>query len=245
MIETRNKIIEAALEEFSEYGFDEASLESVAIRAVLEPGVVRALFIDKENLLQELFKDKTEPMVNAIDVAVQEIDDVRELVRRSLELLDQWLLLHPEVIKLYLRCSLDESNVFNTIFQRYLLPSEFFTRLQQFIDQKKLRCDNLLVLSLLLDSLIIFFHMMLSGMKLHCPRIRAGRRLQNRGLRRSWTYLTMDFILTDKSDQQWLLIRRNECQKTNGTVMIYPTRKAKWWWSPGPAAALVLRQLEY
>ena len=33
----------------------------------------------------------------------------------------------------------------------------------------KLRCDNLLVLSLLLDSLIIFFHMMLSGMKLIAP----------------------------------------------------------------------------
>ncbi len=171
VIETRNKIIEAALEEFSEFGFDEASLESVAIRAVLDPGVVRALFIDRENLLQELFKYMTEPMVNAIDVAVQEIEDPRELIRRSLELLDQWLLLHPEVIKLYLRCSLDESNVFNTIFQRYLLPSEFFSRLQQFIDEKKLRCDNLLVLSLLLDSLILFFHLMLSGMRSIAPEL--------------------------------------------------------------------------
>ncbi len=169
MIETRNKIIEAALQEFSEFGFDETSLESVAKRADFDPAVIRALFIDKENLLQELFKETTEPMVSSIGVAVQEIDDARELIRKSMWILDQWLLMHPEVIKLYLRCSLDESKVFNAIFQRYLLPSEFFDKLQQLIDDKKLRCDNLPVLSLLLDSLIVFFHMMLSGMKIMAP----------------------------------------------------------------------------
>ena len=164
MQEERKKIMEAALDEFSELGFINSSIESIASRAELEPAVIRALFIDKKTLLKELFRAETEPMVNAIALAVQEIGDLKELIRKAMEHLDLWFLMHPKHVKLYMRCLLDESDIFESVY-KYLMPSEFFERLNEFIEKGHFRCNDLFILSLLLDSLIIFFHMMKPGMK--------------------------------------------------------------------------------
>jgi len=168
MQEERKKILGAALDEFSEVGLINSSFESIAARAELEAAIVRALFVDREALLKELFREETEPMVNAIALAVQEIEDPKELIRKSMELLDQWLLMHPQHIKLYMRCSLDESDILGSVYQ-YLMPSEFFERLNQIIERGQVRCNSLLILGLLLDSLIMFFHMMKPGMQLISP----------------------------------------------------------------------------
>ena len=50
-------ILIAARREFAEVGLSRASLESVAGRAGLEPGAVRALFIDKNTLLRDLLRE--------------------------------------------------------------------------------------------------------------------------------------------------------------------------------------------
>ncbi len=169
MLEEWKRIIEAALDDFSEVGLSNSSIESIAGRAELEPAVVRALFVDKETLLKELFKEKTEPMVSAISLAVQEIEDPKELIRKSMEHLDRWLLMHPKVVKLYLRGSLEESEALQTIFQKYLLPSEFVERLDQFVQEGKFRCSSTLILMVLLDSLILLLHMMRPVMMMISP----------------------------------------------------------------------------
>jgi AcrR family transcriptional regulator len=168
MQEERKKILAAALDEFSEFGIINSGFESIATRAGLEPAVVRALFTDKETLLKALFKEETEPMVNAIALAVQEIEDPKELIRKSMKLLDQWLLMNSKYVKLFMRCSLDESDVLESIY-RYLMPTEFFERLNELIERGNLRCNNLLILGLLLDSLVMFYHMMKPGMQMISP----------------------------------------------------------------------------
>ena len=164
MQEERKRILEAALDEFSAVGLTNSSFESIAAKADLEPAVVRALFVDKETLLSGVFKEETAPMVNAIALAVQEIEDPRELMRRAMEHLDQWFMLHPKHIKLYMRCILDESDVLESVYQ-LPMPSEFFERLNQIIEEGRVRCKDLFILSSLLDSLIMFFHMMRPGMQ--------------------------------------------------------------------------------
>jgi AcrR family transcriptional regulator len=166
MLEERKKIMEAALDDFSEVGLSNSSFESIAGRAGLEPAVLRALFVDKETLLRELFQEKTEPMVSAISLAVEEIHDPKALIRKSMEHLDRWLLMNPKVVKLYLQSSLEESDILARIFQEYLLPSELFERLDQFIAEGKFRSDSILVLMTLLDSLILLVHLMRPGMML-------------------------------------------------------------------------------
>ena len=112
-----------------------------------------------------MFREETEPMVNAIGLAVQEIEDPKELIRKSMEHLDRWLLWHPKHVKMFIRCSLDDSDVLESVYQ-LLIPSEFFERLNQMIERGQVRCKNLHILSLLLDSLIMLFHIMKPGMKI-------------------------------------------------------------------------------
>jgi len=169
MLEERKKIMQAALDEFAEVGLINSSLKSIADRAKLEPAVARALFVDKETLLGELLKEGTDPLVSAIALVVQKIEDPRELIRKSMGLLDQWLLTHPKYVRLYMRCSLDGANVLQVLYQHSLLPSEFYERLEQIINKGQFRCNDIFILSLLLDSLIVFLHMMRPGVDLMSP----------------------------------------------------------------------------
>jgi len=169
MLEERKELLKAALDEFAEVGLINSSLESISDRAKLEPAVARALLVDNETLLGEMLKEETEPMVSAIALAVQEIEDPKELIQKSMKLLDQWLLTHPKYVRLYMRCSLDGASVLQSLYQHSLLPSEFYERLEQIIGKGQFRCNDIFILSLLLDSLIVFFHMMRPGVELMNP----------------------------------------------------------------------------
>ncbi len=169
MLEERKKIMQAALDEFAEVGVLNSSLKSISDRAKLEPAVARALFVDKETLLGELLKEGTDPLVSAVALAVQEIEDPKELIRKSMGLLDQWLLAHPKYVRLYMQCSLEGAGVLQTLYQHSLLPSEFYERLEQIIGKGQFRCNDIFILSLLLDSLIVFLHMMRPGVDLMSP----------------------------------------------------------------------------
>ena len=169
MLEERKKLLKAALDEFAEVGLKNSSLESISDRAKLEPAVARALFVDKETLLHELLKEETEPLVSAVALAVQELDDPRELIRKSMGLLDQWLLTHPEYIRLLMRCSLEGGGVLQSLYQHSLLPSEFYERLEQIIGKGQFRCNDIFMLTLLLDSLIVFLHVMRPIVELMSP----------------------------------------------------------------------------
>ncbi len=169
MLEERKKIMQAALDEFAEVGVLNSSLQSISERAKLKPAVTRALFVDKETLLGELLKEGTDPLVSAISLLVQEIEDPRELIRKSMGHLDQWMLTNPKYVRLYMRCSLDGADVFHSIYQHSLLPSEFYERLGQIMSRGQFRCKDIFILSLLLDSLIGFLHLMRPGVELMSP----------------------------------------------------------------------------
>lgn len=164
----REQIINAALDEFAEVGVNNTSLASIADRANLEVQIVRALFVDTETLLNELMRQETEPMVSAIALAVDKIDDPKELLRKSLKIFDQWMLDHKQMVAIWVRCSQERATALSSFYQNSLLPSEFFERLQQLIDKGQVRCNDLFVLSILFDSLIAFPHMMRTALELMC-----------------------------------------------------------------------------
>ncbi|NIT52128.1 MAG: TetR/AcrR family transcriptional regulator [candidate division Zixibacteria bacterium] len=176
----RRIILDAAAREFAEVGLNEAGLESIASRAGLEPGVARALFVDKPTLLRELLKEATDPLVSGIALAVEELEDSREVVRKSLQLYDQWLLDHQDIVRIMIRCALEGPEWLQELYQKSLLPSEFYDHLQQLINQGRLRCKDLFILSLLFDSLIMFPHMMRSAVELMEPEQGAEAMMQAR-----------------------------------------------------------------
>jgi len=180
MADERRAILEAAVHEFAEFGLSEATLDSIAGRAGLDPGVARALFIDKPRLLRELLEEITDPLVSGIGVAVAGIEDPREVMRKSLRLYDQWLTDHPDFVRLMVRCALDGAESLGALYQKSLLPSEFYERLQLAISRNQMHCKDLFILSLLLDSLIMFPHMIRSSLESMAPKTRAEETLEAR-----------------------------------------------------------------
>jgi AcrR family transcriptional regulator len=176
----REAILKAAVLEFAEVGLNESTLALVAGRAGLEPGVVRALFIDKARLLREVLKEETDPLISGVSLAVEDIEDPREVVRRSLKLYDQWLMDHQNSVRVIVRCALDGAESLGALYQQSLMPSEFYEHLQRAINRDQLRCNNLFVLSLLFDSLIMFPHMMRSALELMNPEQTAEETMETR-----------------------------------------------------------------
>lgn len=165
----RRAILEAAAREFAAVGLNESSLDSIASRAGLELAEVRALFIDKPTLLRELLKEATDPLVSGVALAVEEADDSREVIQKSLQLYDLWLLDHQDIVRVFIRCALDGPESLQKLHKNSLLPSEFYEHLEQVVNQGQLRCKDLFVLTLLFDSLIMFPHMLRSSVELMKP----------------------------------------------------------------------------
>jgi AcrR family transcriptional regulator len=164
----RRDLLEAALEEFSEVGLTASSLESIAERADLEPSVARALFVDKQRLLGAVLRESTEPLVSAIGMAVEKVEDPRELMYKSLRLLDQWLLDNPKYVRLFQHGALEKASTIESLYQHSFFPSEFYERVQEYLDRGEIRGGDAFTVFLLLDSLIFFSHMMRPALELMC-----------------------------------------------------------------------------
>lgn len=169
MEKQRRALLEAAMEEFSEVGLSGSSLDSIAGRVGLAPSVARALFVDKEQVFQAVLKEWTEPLVSAIGLAVEKIEDPKELIHKALRLLDRWLLDNRDYVRLLQRSALDEASTLNTLFQTSLYPSEFFERLHQHVARGEVRGEDPVIVFLLLDSLIFYSHMIKELLELMCP----------------------------------------------------------------------------
>jgi AcrR family transcriptional regulator len=162
----RKQLMEAAREEFAEVGLRGASLESIAERAHLSPSVARALFVDKESMFHAVMQEANGPVVDAIGLAVENVRDPRELIRKALWQLDQWALDNEASIRIFQWCALEGGESIEKMFEQSFFPSEFYEKLTQCIEAGDLRIKDPFVVSLLLDSLIFFSHIMRPSLEL-------------------------------------------------------------------------------
>jgi AcrR family transcriptional regulator len=169
MQEVRKKIMAVALEEFAENGLEGTRLESIAERANVELGAVRALFADKESLLRILLHEESIPIIDAIVLAVEEVDDAKEFMRTSIRLLDRWFLDHPLVIRLFMRCALEGASPAKFVSEHISLPMDYFERIQYFIDKGDIHIKDAEMVFTLVDSLVFLVHMMLPILQLQFP----------------------------------------------------------------------------
>ena len=96
--EKRHAIIEAALECFSQYGFDSTSMKMIAQQAgTKSAALIYYYFKDKDDLLMACMTEVTVPLVQ--DIA-EDTDPVEWMVRMQAEYLD--LLAVPQFRKLIL-----------------------------------------------------------------------------------------------------------------------------------------------
>jgi AcrR family transcriptional regulator len=162
----RRQLMEAARDEFAEVGLRGASLESIAERAQLSPSVARAIFIDKDRLFRAFLQEATGPVVDAIGMAVENVRDPRELIRRALRQLDQWALENEAYVRILQWSALEGAESVQRMFEQSFFPSEFYEKLTQYIEAGDLRIKDPFIVSLLLDSLIFFSHIMRPSLEL-------------------------------------------------------------------------------
>lgn len=168
MIE-REQIIEAAYSEFAENGVAATSLEAVAARAGIDVANVRALFVDPEQLFDALLKEVSEPLVSAVAVAAQDADGPEAMLRTSMRILDAWLLEHPRFIRLMLWGLLEGGESFDAFYRNSYYPSEFFEHLESFVKAGTVRCDDVFTLTLIIEGLIFYGHMLRPAIRLMMP----------------------------------------------------------------------------
>lgn len=159
MEDKRTLVLQAAAREFAEFGLRDSSLDRIAQRVGTELEVVRALFVDEMTLLRELLKEETDPLVSAVGMAMEGVDDVRTMIRKSLQLYDRWMLDHEHIIQIMMRCALDDPKSLTMLYEQSIMPSEFFEHLERGIGTGQLRCRDLFLLNMLFESLIMFPHM--------------------------------------------------------------------------------------
>lgn len=80
--ERRKVILAAALDEFSERGFEAARLDDVAKRAGVAKGTIYLYFRDKETLFQELLREMLTPIIGNIEAMGLADIPVKQLAER-------------------------------------------------------------------------------------------------------------------------------------------------------------------
>ncbi|MBU0985305.1 MAG: TetR/AcrR family transcriptional regulator, partial [candidate division Zixibacteria bacterium] len=135
----RQKIFEAALEVFAEIGVARSNLAMIAERAGLDPAAVRCLFVDQEALLRQVLEEMSTPLISAISMAVEQMEDPRDMIRESMRLFDNWLYDHPLYVRVLHRCMLDDPESLQVIYERSMYPSEYFEKLRAYAGDGQIR----------------------------------------------------------------------------------------------------------
>lgn len=134
--ETRNRILDAAEQVFSEKGFASTGTREIARLAGIDKFAIFYHFKNKEALYREVIERSFSQMTRFIDqLFPREILSADEL-ERTFERLLEYLGQHTAILKIMQRESLDRTNVdISEIFQKYFKP--LFRKGIQFTERGK------------------------------------------------------------------------------------------------------------
>ncbi|MBW2393701.1 MAG: TetR/AcrR family transcriptional regulator, partial [Deltaproteobacteria bacterium] len=101
-ISTRERILEAALQCFSELGFDGATTREIAGRAGVNLGLIKYYFDSKEQLWREAVTRTFDELGDGLGDALREAGpfDDRERLRLLIHRYVRWVGHHPEFVRL-------------------------------------------------------------------------------------------------------------------------------------------------
>ncbi len=156
MEEVRQRIIEAAYDEFAQRGPRQASLATIARCAETEEASIRALFVDQRGLLTAVLDEKTGPLVSAVSVLLTEGDDLRRQLPAALGLVHQFLIDEPRFGRVVAWTAVDGDDLLGSVFARSFFPSDFHDRLNSAVACGQLCARSAIAAVMILDSLLLF-----------------------------------------------------------------------------------------
>jgi len=102
-IESRNRIVAAAIDVFSKRGYGEASIREIAASAGISIGSVYLYFRNKEELYKGILRDKRREMADMTTAVVEKAQSATEALSDFLKLYLDNALKHREFIILHIR----------------------------------------------------------------------------------------------------------------------------------------------
>jgi TetR/AcrR family transcriptional regulator len=102
-IESRKKIIHAAMNVFSRHGYAKANIREIAKRAGISIGGIYLHFKNKENLYRSLINEGRRDMGERIDAAVEQTQSATQALSNLFKLYFEYALKHKEFTLLHIR----------------------------------------------------------------------------------------------------------------------------------------------
>ncbi len=102
-IESRKKIINAAMDVFSGRGYAEANIREIAKKAGISIGSIYLYFKNKEELYKDIISDKRREMAAMTEMTVEQAKSATEALSGFLRLHLEYALKHKEFILLHIR----------------------------------------------------------------------------------------------------------------------------------------------
>ena len=155
----REEIIEAALDEFSEKGFHDASMQEIADRADFAIGTVYSLFGSKEKLYLELLATYMKKTGSSLRIILEDGDDEYKQLLEYATQKGKLLSEHPKMARIVLYETTGPTTTFKSGLQPIIREQyEFFVRriaslFQRGIDRGVFRDFGSYYLAVLLDGI--------------------------------------------------------------------------------------------
>lgn len=100
----RDRILAAALELFTEYGFKGTSTAAIAQHAGVATGTLFHHFRTKEELINELYKDTKLALVDSLAAEVDKAQGVRNKIQSMWMFFVDWALTHEDKYRFFRHC---------------------------------------------------------------------------------------------------------------------------------------------
>lgn len=120
--ETRTKIIQAALDEFSLCGYSGANIRSIAARAGVNHGLIKYHFNGKEKLwrksVEYMFQRSTDEIYTGEQVT--SLEGIKDQIRRY----TRYCAKHPEHARIMIQASMHDRQILQWALEQHLLPNK-------------------------------------------------------------------------------------------------------------------------
>ncbi len=140
--EKRGRILDACIEEFARYGYENSSTNRIVQKAGISKGSLFKYFENKEELFLFVFESVATEMLQDMGKRMQELpEDLFERVIQYSELEFLWYIKYPEKCKLLLHAiSENDSTIKDKISEKYRLEgTDYYDNILKDVDISHLR----------------------------------------------------------------------------------------------------------
>jgi AcrR family transcriptional regulator len=99
--EKQNKIIDAALNEFAQYGYSEANINKIAERAGVSVGSLYKYFNDKQNLYQIIVNLSADTLSEVLGQIIDSNENLFLIIEKIIRAIQEYGRIHQNMFKLY------------------------------------------------------------------------------------------------------------------------------------------------